>query len=121
MAEPFDFGTALRNLRRERGYTQKKLAEVLKLSETTISKYESNTAVPSFETVCEIAAWFHVSLDILAGGVPPETLLLTELDRDQVEIMRALADAFAEKNGLREKTALSKRYELLGRITSSLI
>lgn len=121
METPFDFGAALRNLRKQKGYTQKRLAEVLNLSETTISKYESNTAVPPFETVCAIAAWFNVSLDSLAGSGVSNTVVLHGLNENQAEIVRELVKLYAEKNVLSGKSLLSQKYELLGRIVESII
>lgn len=121
MDTPFDFGAALRNLRKQRGYTQKRLADVLNLSETTISKYESNTAVPPFETVCTIAAWFNVSLDSLAGSETPNTLMLNGLSEKQVDIIKELVRLYAEKNDFPGSTLSNKQYELLGRIVESFI
>ena len=121
MENPFDFGTTLRNLRKQKGYTQKRLAEVLNLSETTISKYESNTAVPPFETVCAIAAWFNVSLDSLAGNELLNTVTLNRLSQNQIEIIKELVKLYTEKNDFPGSTLSNKQYELLGRIVESFI
>ena len=121
MKTPFDFGAVLRELRRQRGYTQKRLAEVLNLSETTISKYESNTAVPPFETVREIAAWFNVSLDTLAGNEAPRMVALYGLTDGQVDIVKELANLYNEKNSSMGDKLSSKEYELLGKIVASLV
>lgn len=121
MKTPFDFGAVLRELRRQKGYTQKRLAEVLNVSETTISKYESNTAVPPFETVCAIAAWFHVSLDSLAGNEPPHTIALHSLTTEQIEIIEELVKLYNEKNCSAGNRLSGKEYELLGRIVKSLV
>ena len=120
MKAPFDFGASLRELRKQKGYTQKRLAEVLNLSETTISKYESNTAVPPFETVMAIAAWFNVSIDTLAGNTPPSTVSLYGLTDKQAEIVRELVRAYGEKNGSISGKLSAKDYELVGRIVESL-
>lgn len=121
MNTPFDFGAALRDLRKQKGYTQKRLAEVLNVSETTISKYESNTAVPPFDTVQAIAAWFNVSLDSLAGRENPHTVPLYGLTDSQAAIIKDLVKLFNEKNISAGKTLSKEQYELLGRIVESLI
>ena len=121
METPFDFGSVLKNIRRQKGYTQKRLAEVLNVSETTISKYESNTAVPPFETVCSIAAWFNVSLDTLAGNEPPHTVSLYGLTDSQTAIIKELVELYNEKNHSVLNSLSSKQYELLGRIVESLV
>ena len=53
----------LKSLRRERKITQKNLAEVLHVSQTSISKYERGEAFPDLETVVKMADFFGVSLD----------------------------------------------------------
>lgn len=119
MKTPFDFGASLRELRKQKGYTQERLAEVLNLSETTISKYESNTAVPPFETVMAIAAWFNVSIDALAGNTQPSTVSLYGLTDKQAGIVRELVRAYGEKNST--IGSVGKRYELIGRLAESLV
>lgn len=121
MKPPFDFGAVLRDLRKQKGYTQKRLSEVLNVSETTISKYESNTAVPPFETVRAIAAWFNVSLDSLSGNEPPSTISLYGLNESQIAIIKELVKLYNEKNGSTANMFSSKQYELLGRIVESLL
>ena len=53
----------LKSLRRERKITQKNLAEVLHISQTSISKYERGEAFPDLEIVVKMADFFGVSLD----------------------------------------------------------
>lgn len=116
METPFDFGAVLKDLRKQKGYTQKRLAEILNVSETTISKYESNTATPPFETVRAIAAWFNISLDSLSGNEAPHTIPLYGLNDNQIEIIEELSKLFNEKNQSTGKTLSKKQYELLGKI-----
>lgn len=121
MNTPYDFGAVLRDLRKQKGYTQKRLAEVLNVSETTISKYESNTAVPPFETVRAIAAWFNVSIDSLAGNGEPHTISLYGLNYGQVEIIKELIMLYKSKNNASSSAFSAKKYELLGKIVESLM
>ena len=53
----------LKNLRRERRMTQKSLAKVFNISQTSVSKYETGEAVPDLETAVKMADFFGVSLD----------------------------------------------------------
>ena len=57
----YDLGALIRSLRKERNITQKKLGEMLDVTEGTISKYEANTMTPPFETLRSIASIFNVS------------------------------------------------------------
>ena len=60
-------GERLRNLRKERGITQKELAEKLSMDTSIVCKYESGAAVPSYEALEKIADFFEVSTDYLFG------------------------------------------------------
>ena len=53
----------LKSLRRERKITQKNLAEIFHISQTSVSKYETGEAVPDLETAVKMADFFGVSLD----------------------------------------------------------
>ncbi len=62
------FHERLKYLRNSKKLTQKELAEKLGLNNTsTISKYESGDATPSFEIIDKIADLFGVSVDYLMG------------------------------------------------------
>lgn len=58
----------LRELREEKGLTQKELAQALGLnSKSTITNYEQNSRDPDYETLIKIAKYFGVSVDFLLG------------------------------------------------------
>ena len=62
-----NFGSVLKQLRQEYHLTQKQLAEVLGLSESTIGMYERGQREPDFETAEAIADYFNVDMDYLYG------------------------------------------------------
>jgi len=55
----------LKFLRKRKGYTQDEVAGALDLKISTYSGYENEVAQPSLEDVIKIAAFFHVSVDLL--------------------------------------------------------
>ncbi len=61
------FGKRLKELRRERGITQKQLAEVLGVSKTTVCQWETMKQEPSIEMLMTLADYFHTSVDYLIG------------------------------------------------------
>ena len=61
------FGENLAELRKESGYDQKKLGELLGVSYHTISSYERGRGQPDHEMLIRIAKLFDVSLDYLLG------------------------------------------------------
>ncbi len=62
-----DFSEILRELRKEKGLTQKNLAEALNMTERSIRHYEAKTHRPDVDILIRIARYFDVSLDYLAG------------------------------------------------------
>ncbi len=68
-------GARLRELREERGWTQRDLDSRLGILQSKLSKYESGTHQPSLRTLVRMANLFGVSTDYLLTGtgtpVPP--------------------------------------------------
>lgn len=57
----------LRELRKEKGLTMKKLGEMVGVGESTISQYENGKRQPDFTTLDKLAEIFNVSVDYLLG------------------------------------------------------
>lgn len=55
----------IKYLRLQDGLSQQELADVLGVQKSTISNWESNHSVPSYEKLKELAEYFSVSLDYL--------------------------------------------------------
>ena len=83
-----EFNEKLHELRKRKGLTQEELAEVLYVSRTAVSKWESGRGFPSIESLKAIAKYFSVSLDELLSG--EEILAIAENDHRQKE--RTLRD-----------------------------
>ena len=73
----------LQELRKQKGLTQEELAEVLFVSRTAISKWESGRGVPNIDSLKAISKYFSVSLDDLLSG--EELLTIAEDDSKQRE------------------------------------
>lgn len=54
-------------LRKERKMTQEELANVLGISRSALSLYETDKRQPDFQTICRLADFFNVSVDYLLG------------------------------------------------------
>lgn len=83
-----EFNEKLQELRKRKGLTQEELAEVLYVSRTAISKWESGRGFPNIESLKAISKYFSVSLDELLSG--EEILAIAESDHKQKE--RTLRD-----------------------------
>lgn len=62
-----DFGTRLKQLRKENKVTQTDIAEVLNTTKSTVSRYEGNSIEPNLDTLNKLAEYFDVSIDYLMG------------------------------------------------------
>ncbi|SDZ18804.1 LexA family protein [Tindallia californiensis] len=60
-------GERLKKMRKEKEVTQKELADIFSLGESTISFYEKGTRRPDYETLSKLADYFDVSTDYLLG------------------------------------------------------
>lgn len=63
-----DFGTKLRQLRKDKNLTQEELAEALFVSRAAISKWESGRGYPGIDSLRLIAENFSVTIDELLSG-----------------------------------------------------
>lgn len=61
------FSDNLRNLRREKEYSQEYLAEVMGVSRQTVSKWENGSAMPDLKKLTELAEFFGTNMDTLLG------------------------------------------------------
>ena len=60
----------LLKLRKEKGVTQKDLAEYLQISRQAYANYEAGNRSPDYETLIKISEYFEVSVDYLLGKDP---------------------------------------------------
>lgn len=78
-----EFNEKLQELRKQKGLTQKELAESLYVSRTAISKWESGRGYPSIDSLKATAKLFGVTIDELLSG--DELLTIAEEDSKQKE------------------------------------
>ena len=84
-----EFHEKLKELRSSRGLTQAELAEVLFVSRTAVSKWESGRGYPNIDSLLALSAFFSVPVDEL---IRTENVLLLA-ERDKKETIRAYASA----------------------------
>lgn len=61
------FSDRLISIRRQRGVTQRQLAESIGVSEIAVQNYENQRRKPAFDVLIALADYFDVSLDYLVG------------------------------------------------------
>ena len=63
----FIFKDHLKALRKNKGFTQKQLADLISVSERGYQRYEAGKDLPGFEVLVKLADALGVSLDYLMG------------------------------------------------------
>ena len=76
-----EFHEKLQQLRKQKGLTQEELAELLYVSRTAVSKWESGRGYPSIDSLKAIAGVFSVTVDDLLSG--DQVLAIAEEDGRQ--------------------------------------
>lgn len=71
-----EFHEKLQELRKQKGLTQEELAQLLYVSRTAVSKWESGRGYPNIDSLKAIAKFYAVSIDELLTG--DGVLALTE-------------------------------------------
>lgn len=67
-----NIGQNIKNARKEKGWTQKKLGSESGIAEPTIRRYELGKLNPKYETLAKIADALGVSVDLLYYGEEPD-------------------------------------------------
>lgn len=57
----------LKILRKKARYSQQALAEALGVTQQSINQYENHAIEPDISLLCDMANFFHVSIDFLVG------------------------------------------------------
>lgn len=61
-------GSFLKELRKEKGLTQEQLAEILGVTNRSVSRWENGVNMPDFDLVIELANHFEVSIEEFLNG-----------------------------------------------------
>jgi transcriptional regulator with XRE-family HTH domain len=82
----------LKMARKEKGYSQSKLAELADVSTNTIAKLEISYTTVSLKTILTIANVLDVDINFLVGNRPPDNKQATDL------FIESLLQDFTEKD-----------------------
>ena len=92
MKKRIAFGENLRKYREKSGLTQEKLAEMLKFSAKSVSKWECGNGLPTAETIVSIAEVFGISTDELLFGDDDIRFLAIDGGASKTEFLLADSD-----------------------------
>ncbi len=103
-------GVRIKDMRKQRHWTQKDLASKLDVSLSILNKYEGGANTPPLPVLLKLSALFETSLDYLVAGVVDEksafrskrladrVRAIENLALDQQEMIIGLIDAVVTKN-----------------------
>ena len=98
------FGAKLKELRMNKKMQQSELGNLLNLSPSTISLYESDNRKPTPEIITKVADIFHVSTDYLLGISTSKNKYYDLTEKDEKNIEKTLEKIVEElDNGLYSK------------------
>lgn len=118
-----NLGETLKSLLKQHNISQKKLAEDLFITPSTLGNYVQNTREPDYNTLIKIADYFHVTTDFLLGHsadnclTQEEILLLNTfraLTEEQKEFYLEQGKIFINQNNKKTSCTLKNKNEKTG-------
>lgn len=126
------FGKTLAKLRKERKLTQQELADLLHVTNKTISKWETNTTAPDIDTLKRISQVLKVPVDVLLGNskltitnknskhklTKKKLILILSLVLVIIYFIYYLTSIFITKTKSYSLISGDERFEIVGNITT---
>ena len=99
----FKIGERIRKIRKERAYSQEKLAELINISVTHMSHIETGNTKLSLPVFAELATMLNVSADYLIFGYDDKTnsekllSIISNCSDKEIEIITNIAQTIKDK------------------------
>ncbi len=91
------FGEKLQKLRIEKNLSQTQLASILNIDKSTISGYENNIRLPSFDMLKSIARFFHTTTDFLLDIEHERQIDVSGLSDAEVAVIEQMVTILQKK------------------------
>ena len=90
------FGKILRQLRDERKWSQKQLADKLGISDSQVAHYENEDRLPSLQVLINVSRTFGVTTDFLLGLSSDRNYWLdvSGLQPEEIDLISQLIDSY---------------------------
>lgn len=100
------YGERLKQLRNNKGLSQKELTDRLNLNRSTYARYETSSTQPDFQTLIKLAKFYNVSIDFLLGNSddPNETK-----DDDLEDFIKNVRVWYKDEPDAEEKLKMMKK------------
>lgn len=86
-------GLRIRALRKETGLNQKDFAEILQVSHTTLSSYETGDAYPSIDVLARLVKTSGKSLDWIVFGATMPEVDQEEISEQEIRLLQLFRQA----------------------------
>ncbi len=102
MPTPIEIGQYIQRLRKEKGYSQKQLAEHLSISFQAVSKWETGESLPDIGLLLDLASLLDTTTDkLLSAGhlvIRKNKFITVEKIKEGFKALEHLKEAFGEKS-----------------------
>ena len=112
-------GTRIKQVREQRGLTQKDLANRIHKSPATVSAYEVGMQTPPTDVLLSIARVLHVPITYLAGQTSDNGISALHLNAQQKEVLDLLMGEFTTPTGNGEDLS-PQQVKIIRRLPSCL-
>lgn len=92
-----NFGKKVKLLRKERGLTQKQLADMVGVAVSAISAYEAGNRYPTYSGLVSLARIFHVSTDYLLGIENTRIVDVSGLNENEIDVIVHMVNVLRER------------------------
>lgn len=95
-------GNNIKALRNEYKLTQSELAQKLGVTKSTVSAYENDTRLPSYDVLIRLSQVFRTSTDSIINDTGAKTIDVSNLDAEQIMTVERLISYLLELNALKK-------------------
>lgn len=92
-----DFSQRLRQLRRDKHWTQAQVAKKIGVTASMVSSYETDIRLPSYDVMIRIADIFGVTVDYLLCREDTRFLDISQLSSEEAAVVCSLVELLKNK------------------------
>lgn len=88
-----DYGLRMKELREEKGLTQKQACKILRVSISSLSTYERNVREPNIDTLVRMADLYNTTVDYITYREKVPILSLQNFSASQQEVIKNIINS----------------------------
>ena len=115
-----ELNKALRKLRKENGFTQQAVADILNVDRSTYSCYEQGKFSPSLDCIVQLAELYQISVDELLGNEAADYAISAPAPEYNVIVNTVLSDDEEKLIKYFRQLSNSRKSELIDELTAEV-